>query len=389
MRIKLSQEWVDSAEYQGSGPSGTCYVWDSELPRFGIRIYPSGNKSFVVNYRNRGRRRFLTLAPTTRMSLPQARSYAEMLFFRITYLGEDPAEERKVRRSPTMRDLSERYLKEHVAIRHKPRSLKRARQAWARCVLPRLGDHPISEVRRSDILSLMTDMAETPSMANRVLGLLSSAFNLAELWEWRQEGTNPCRLVKRYKEEPRQRYLSESELNRLGVVLRRHEQDGSLRPQALAAIRLLIFTGCRSGEILTLSWAEVDFARKTLELKDSKTGRRSVILNSAALSVLEALRSKREGAYVIPGRTPDRHLSTLQTTWARLRVDAEIEDVRIHDLRHTHASFGVNNGQSLEVVGKLLGHTKILTTQRYAHLADDLLRQASEQIGSGLAASLG
>ena len=229
-------------------------------------------------------------------------------------------------------------------------------------------------------------MADTPAMANKVQTLLSKAFNLAEIWEWRPEGSNPCRHVGRFKEQSRERYLSHSELERLGEVLTRMEAERAIFPQAIAAIRLLVLTGCRSAEILKLKWTEVDLERRCLALEDSKTGRRTVMLNQDALDILDGL--PRVGPYVIPGRTPDRPLSTLQHLWKRIRAAADLEDVRIHDIRHTYASFGVNNGHNLAVVGKLLGHSKIQTTQRYAHLADDPLRKANEQIGSGLAASL-
>ena len=386
MKVRLNKRNVDEAVYKGPGG---CYLWDTELAGFGLRIYPTGRKSFVVTYRAKGRQRFYTLGAYGVVTPHQARTEALEMLGKVRR-GEDPAGDRlSAKRAPTMADLADRHIQDHATINNKARSTKRARQLWDRVILPKLGKRRVLDMERVDIAKLMTDMAETPAMANKALTLLSTAFNLAEVWGWRPEGTNPCRHVKRYKEESRERYLSESELKRLGEVLRRHEQDGTLLPQAVAAIRLLIFTGCRSAEILKLTWREVDLERKTLELTDSKTGRRSVILNTAALGVLEQLQADQEGPFVIKGRTPDRPLSALQKTWDRIRVDAAIEDVRVHDLRHTHASFGVNNGQNLAVVGKLLGHSKILTTQRYAHLADDPLRQASEQIGSGLAASLG
>ena len=386
MKIRLTRRAIDQATYHGNG---ACFLWDTHMTGFCVRIYPSGRKSYVVCYYANGRQRHYTLGQCSKMTLELARKEALKVFLEVRE-GRDPAEaRRRGNGAPTMADLAERHISEHAAIKNKPRSAKRARQIWDRCVIPKLGKRKVAEVQRADIARLMTSMAETPSMANKLLTQLSSAFNLAEVWGWRPEGTNPCRHVKRYKEESRERYLSESELRRLGEVLGRHEREGTMLPQAVAAIRLLIFTGCRSAEILNLKWDEVDFERKTLELQDSKTGRRTVILNSAALGVLDGLRANRGGEYVIPGRVPSKPLATLQKVWTQIRVEADIEDVRVHDLRHTHASFGVNHGQNLAVVGKLLGHSKIQTTQRYAHLADDPLRQASEQIGAGLAESLG
>jgi integrase len=255
-------------------------------------------------------------------------------------------------------------------------------------VLPQLGKRKVADIQRADVAQLITAMADTPPMANKVISLLSKAFNLAEIWGWRPEGTNPCRHIERFKEESRERYLSESELVRLGETLAKIESEGTTLPQAIGAIRLLILTGCRSAEILKLRWDEVDLERRCLRLSDSKTGSRTVVLNTAALQILSGLDRVAGNPHVIPGAKRGSHLSTLQRLWDRVRVEADIADVRIHDLRHTFASVGVNTGHNLSVVGKLLGHSKILTTQRYAHLADDPVRQASEQIGSTLAATL-
>ena len=386
MKVKLTKKIIDEAQYKGSGGH---YLWDTAMSAFGVRIYPSGQKAFVVSYWSKGRRRFFTLGMFGKLTLVQAREMARRVFVDVLE-GRDPsAERRQATRSPTIEHLADKYIDDHVKLNSKERSVKRARQLWDRVVIPKLGKRRVKDVERVDIANLMKSMADTPSMANKALTHLSSAFNQAEVWGWRPEGTNPCRHVKRFKEESRQRYLSESELKRLGEVLRHHELSATALPQAIAAIRLLIFTGCRSAEILKLRWDEVDFERKTLELSDSKTGRRTVVLNSAALGVLEGLERRDDNPHVIPGGKRGEPLSTLQPLWKKLRVEAEIADVRIHDLRHTHASVGVNSGQQLAVVGKLLGHSKIMTTQRYAHLADDPLRQASEEIGSGLAESLG
>ena len=383
MTSKLDQKRVESCTYQGSG---TCYIWDSELVGFGLRIYPTGNKSFVVHYRVGDKQRFLTLGSAAKMDVAQARGLATATLFRVKYLHDDPAAKRQAQRAPRVSELAEKHLSDHVAIRQKPRSLERARRVWERCVLPKIGHLPVVEVQRAHVAELMVDLASTPCMANKVLGQLSSAFNLAELWGMRPERSNPCRGVRRYAEKTRRRYLSERELGRLGRALQRHETDGGVAPQSIAAIRLLLLTGCRSAEILGLKWSEVDLDRRTLELTDSKTGRRTVYLSSAALKILQSLKSAQESEiYVIPGRIADQPLKSLQRLWEVLRVEADIEDVRIHDLRHTFASFGINGRQSLPVIGKLLGHTKISTTQRYAHLDDSSLREASEEIGADLA----
>ena len=384
MRIRLNKRSIEQAVYEGPGG---CYLWDTEMPGFGLRIYPSGRKSFVVSYSLHGRRRFFTLGAAALLTPAQARTQALEIFARVRK-GEDPSDERLAASSaPRMSDLADRHIREHAQIQNKPRSVERSRRIWDRCVLPKFGKRRVREIRRADIAQLMTSMAETKSMANKVLTLLSKAFNLAEVWGWRPEGSNPCRHIQRFREEPRERYLSESELQRLGEALDRAEQGGT-PPQKIAAVRLLILTGCRSSEILKLRWDEVDFERRCLHLSDTKTGKQTVVLNSAALKVLAGIERVDGSPYVIPGADPSRPLGSLQSFWNRLRVAADIPDVRCHDIRHLFASIGVNGGQSLAVIGKLLGHSKILTTQRYAHLADDPVREASEQIGSTLAATL-
>ena len=383
MKVRLNKRAIDEATYQGPGG---CYLWDTELSCFGVRIYPTGKKSFVVSYWSRGRRRFYTIGPYGKMTLSQAREAALEVFLRVRR-GEDPSADRlTAKQAPTVADLADRHINEHAKIKNKARSAKRNRRAWDRCILPKLGKRKVKDITRGDIAKLMTAMADTPAMANKVLTLLSKAFNLAEVWGWRPEGTNPCRHVDRFKEDSRERYLSEPELKRLGETLIDAEHEWAALPQAVAAIRLLLLTGCRSAEILGLRWDEVDFERRCLNLPDSKTGRRTVVLNTGALQILAGLERVEGNPYVIPGGKPGDHLKSLQKLWDRIRVAADIQDVRIHDLRHTYASVGVNDGHNLAVIGKLLGHTKILTTQRYAHLADDPIRQANERIGDHISA---
>ena len=385
MKSRLNKRTIDEAVYEGPG---SCYLWDTELVAFGLRIYPTGRKSFVVSYWSRGRRRFFVLGQYGKMTLHQAREAALEVFLQVRR-GEDPAGDRQAAlRAPSMTELADRHVREHSEVKKKPRNAKRDRTAWDRLILPKLGHRKVKDVTRADIAKLMTGLADTPAMANKVLSLLSKAFNLAEVWGWRHEGTNPCRHVGRYQEDSRERYLSQSELSRLGQILVEAETSWGTSPYAIAAIRLLILTGCRSAEILKLRWEDVDFERRCLHLPDSKTGKRQVVLNTQAQQILAGLERLPDNPHVIPGPKPGSHRATLQNTWNRIRREADIQDVRIHDLRHTYASYGVNGGQSLAMVGKLLGHRKVQTTMRYTHLADDPLRQAAESIGAELTAGL-
>jgi integrase len=210
--------------------------------------------------------------------------------------------------------------------------------------------------------------------------------NLAERWGLRPDGSNPCRHVERYREAKRERFLSEAELGRLGAALAAGEQSGAEEPAVVAALRLLVFTGCRMGEVLNLRWADVDLERRCLNLADSKTGARTVTLNAPALEVLAGL--ERRSEWVIPGRDPRQPLVNLAKPWGRIRDAAKLEGVRVHDLRHSFASVAAGSGHSLLIIGGLLGHRQPTTTKRYAHLSDDPLRAASEAVGERIAAAL-
>jgi len=309
LTLQLTKRAIDQATYHGPGG---CYLWDAELRGFGLRIYPSGRKSFLLTYSHKGRQRFFTLGRFGELTLQEARAEALDLLGRIRK-GEDPAGAKSTdRTAPTMAMLADRHIKEHAEIKNKARSAERDRRAWDRCILPTLGQRKVKDITRADIAKLLMDMAETPAMANKVGTLLSKAFNLAEVWGWRPEGSNPCRHVDRYQEDGRERYLADSELRRLGQVLDKAEREWETDPRALVAIRLLIFTGCRSAEILGLRWQEVDIERRCLHLPDSKTGKRTILLNSAAVAILEGLKRAKGEVFVIPGDKPGTHRSSLQ-----------------------------------------------------------------------------
>jgi len=231
-------------------------------------------------------------------------------------------------------------------------------------------------------------LRETPYQANLALALLSKMFNLAERWGLRPDGSNPGRHVERFKEHKRERFLSTAELACLGKVLTEAERYEVEPPGAIAAIRLLLFTGCRLSEILTLRWQEVDFERACLRLADSKTGAKVVHLNGPALEVLAGLEREEGNPYVILGGKPGAYLNDLEAPWQRIREGAGLPDVRLHDLRHSFASVGAGARLGLIMIGKLLGHTQAATTARYSHLDADPVKQASEVIGQRIAAAL-
>jgi len=226
-------------------------------------------------------------------------------------------------------------------------------------------------------------------MANLSLAVLSKLISWTEEQSWRANGTNPCRGIKKYREGRRERFLSQDELLRLGDALAAAEQSNSQMPSAIAAIRLLILTGARLQEILTLKWSYIDFERRLILLPDSKTGAKPIVLNNAAVAILNDIDPNSGNPYVIVGRKHGAHLVNLQKPWRTIRKVAGLDDVRIHDLRHSFASVAAASGASLPMIGKLLGHTQVQTTQRYAHLADDPLHQLNDEIGGAIAKAMG
>lgn len=384
--VKLTKRVVDAARYDRK--SGAQYVWDSLLTGFGLRLYRSGRKVFVVVYRASGVQRFLTLGRHGELTPDQARDLAAEVLLRVRQGGDPSGERQAYREAPTMADLAERYMEEHARPHKKPSSVLNDELAWKSHILPALGRRKVADITREDVARFHRSKAATPYGANRLIALLSKAFKLAEMWGWRPEYSNPCRHVQRFKEKKRQRFLSGEELNRLAATLAEVEHERTEPPAVIAAIRLLLFTGCRLGEILQLRWTEVDFDRRCLFLSDSKTGSKVVHLNSPALEVLAGIERVEGNPYVIRGKIAGTHLINLQLPWGRIRRRAGLDDLRIHDLRHSFASVAAGVGLSLPMIGRLLGHTRAETTLRYAHLADNPLRQATEQIGASIEAAM-
>jgi integrase len=364
-------------------------IWDSDLKGFGVRIKPSGSSSYLIQYRNEfGRSRRLTLGPHGRLTAEEARRIAREKLLTATQ-GRDPAEERAEKRAvSTLTVFSERYLAEYAAAQKKSGTIETDRINLRCHILPALGHLPLTAISKTDIAKLNHSMKDRPGAANRTMELLSNMMNVAERWGLRPEGSNPCRGRTRYKRGKRERFLSAKELASLGDALAEAERTGSISGPAIAAIRLLIFTGCRRGEILNLRWDEVDFENRRLHFSDSKTGPRTIPLNAPALKVLANLQVGTDNPHVIAGRLADRALVDLKRPWKKIRELAGLNDVRLHDLRHTFASVAVNSGESLYMTGKLLGHAEARTTERYAHFADDPQKAATERLGRAIEAML-
>ena len=317
--------------------------------------------------------------------MDEARKLAKEIMGQVAK-GENPAEEiSQHRMAPTVSTLCERFFQSHVMERCKPSTQGEYRRAIDLFIVPAVGSFKVVDVERKDIANLHHKFRDKPYQANRTLGVLSKMFNLAEVWGLRPDGSNPCRHVPKYREKKRERYLSQHELQRLGQVLSEAEQKGAETPFVVAAFRLLILTGCRLGEIQTLKWEYI--TPQGMELPDTKTGARRIPLPQLARDVLTSLPRTPGNPYVIEGKREGKFATDLQHPWRRIRAQAGLPDVRIHDLRHTYASNAVSSGMPIQMVGRLLGHTQLQTTMRYAHLADDPVRKAAEEnaerLGSG------
>jgi integrase len=295
----------------------------------------------------------------------------------------DPQLERRERRTAlTVRELADRFDHEHIAVHLKESTAKEYRRNLKLFILPAIGHLRITDVTRADIAKYHHDWRHRPYQANRNLEIISKMFNLAELWGLRPDGTNPRRHIKKYPEKKRERFFSASELQAPGRALRDMENERIELSSAIAAIRLLLFTGCRLSEIVRLRWEFVDLTARLLRLPNSKTGAKVVHLGQPAIELLKTVERLPKNPFVITGRNPGAHLTDLQPFWQRVRGRAGLKDARIHDLRHTFASIAVSNGQSLPMIGKLLGHTQVQTTARYAHLANDPVLPAANDISA-------
>lgn len=407
--MRLTKRVVDNLE-----ASETEYVaWDADLPGFGVRVRPSGAKSFIAVYRaGSGRKapqRKLTIASVAKITPEEARVQAKKAIGAAAG-GADPAALKSIeRKTLTIGDLIDVFLSDHVEPKRKAGTQGHYRDILNRIVRPELGTAKADKVRRAEISRLHLKWKKTPYQANRILAVVGSMYAFGGKRSLIPETINPARGIEKFPEQGRERFLSSGELEKLGAALRLAETDGIpwridegkptakhipksarrtvIDPHAAGALRLLLFSGCRLREILHLKWQEVDVERGLLFLGDSKTGRKTIVLNAPALAVLASL--PRVGSYVVPGDNADMPRSDLKRPWTMITRQAGLDGLRIHDLRHSFASFGAGGGMGLPIVGKLLGHANATTTARYAHLDADPLRRASNAIASTIAAALG
>jgi integrase len=410
--VKLNKRSIDDIPK----PDRTIIIRDDELSGFSLRVFPTGRKVFLVQYRvgggRNGRQRRVKLGVFGTITADEARTKAREILARA-HLGDDFADERdKVRESQTVAQLIDAWSRDGVLTNRRTGARRSEVNVVGEIALanhhirPLIGSRKVDSLTKGDIQRLRTQIATGESRtrrkgrkrglihvsggdgtATRTIRLLSSILSYAV--DMGLIASNPALGVKLAPGGQRHRYLSPEELRRLGAVL---DQPMNSQAAATAAtiIRLLILTGARRGEIEGLKWSEVDFQFGMLRKETSKTGAKVIPLARAALQILEDQRQWASGnqVWVFPGQKGEGHFDSLNKEWSRIRIAAGISDVRLHDLRHTYASFGAAGGVGLPLIGGILGHRQASTTQRYAHLADTPLRAAANVIAGEIAASL-
>ena len=369
--LRLDERRVDRLRTRKSAYD----VRDRELKGFGVRVLPSGAKRYFIHSQHQGRRVWKIVGQVGSIDADEARARARTLLAAIRERGN---EEDAAPSDTAFETVGDEVFRRY-ARNWKPSTLKVNRGYYRNQILPWFRGRPIGDITARDVRRWFASLHETPVAADRSAPVLSVIMRQAEVYGYRPKGTNPCTGIKRYRRQGRERFLSTAEIRRLGEVLVRHEAD---HPQAVAIVRLLLLTGCRTGEIVTLQWT---FYREgKLFLPDSKTGPRTIWLSSAARAILGVL--PRSAVWVFPSPRTDSCLTAavVYPVWYRVRAEADLCDVRLHDLRHTYASMALARGETVLAIGRLLGHRDPATTLKYIHLADSMVREAVDTVGAAL-----
>lgn len=377
---------------------GSTVLWDDKVAGFGLRVSQGGTRSFILNYRAHGRERRMTLGRFPTWSVGKARDEAK-LKRRTVDAGEDPMAQRHAnRQAPAVEDVWERFRRDYLP-NNRPSTRASYENIWDLHIRPSLGKLKAAGVTTDDVEAMHRKIArKAPYRANRAVALLSRMFNLARRWGWVAD--NPCRGVERTPERRRARYLAPQELERLlaaleefpyverirkaggGSRLRRRKEPRGDRLQSANAIRLLLLTGARRNEVLGARWEQFDLDAgvwiKPGATTKQKTDHR-IPLSSVARELLKGMKESNPGPWLFPSGSG--HQKDLKYAWRSICESADLEGVRLHDLRHSYASLLASRGSSLPIIGALLGHTQAATTARYTHLLDDPLREATEHVG--------
>ncbi len=374
---KITQRFADTVK---APEHGNQVYWDDDITGFGFRITAKGSRAFVLRYVINRRERRYTIGKYPSWKVSRARDRAKTLIGLVAEGKDILGSKIELRDAPTVKDLADNYLKRHARPHKRPNSVANDESMLNTYVLPAWKTKKVSSITRRDIENLQRRLSNRPYRANRVLALCSKMFSLAVDWGWIER--NPVRGIKKFPEEKRTRWLKPDELKRLIAAL-----DKCPQQRAANVVRLLLLTGARVGEVFQMEWQHLDletgvWTKPSAHTKQKKT--EHVPLSEPAVDLLKGLKKKalKNAVYVFPGDRKGKPLDNIRRSWEWVRNEAKLTGVRIHDLRHTYASYLVSSGLSLEIVGRLLGHTQAATTMRYAHLADDPLREATERMGS-------
>ena len=344
-------------------------IRDSELKGFGVRVLPTGGKRFFIHSQHEGRRIWKTVGDVGSIGLDEARRQATELLAAVRR-DEPPALPEERLFEVVAEEVFDRYG------RHwKPGTVKVNRNYLRSTILPRFRGRNIADITKQDVQGWFASLRATPVAADRSAPILSVIMRQAELYGYRPEGSNPCTGIRRYRRKGRERFLSGQELHRLAQVLDSHE---ARHPRNTAFVRLLLLTGCRKSEIGTLQWS--DYREGRLFLRDGKTGPRTVWLSSPARAVLDGFPRRGKWVFPSPQRQGPVSMTIFETFWRRVREEAGIGDVRLHDCRHSYASIAIMQGESVTTTARLLGHNDAQTTLKYAHLSDRSVREAADAL---------
>jgi integrase len=373
--LGLTKRAIDAAEYGGDGNSQDVR-YDDQLPGFGLRIYPSGTKSFVLRYRTKsGRLRFQTLGRYGVLTLKQARDEARAILGEVAQGGDPAAEKKSAAEELFFAEYSDLYLERHAKLRKK--TWKEDERRIGKHLLPRWKSHALEEISRADVAKLHAEIGkDAPYEANRVLALVGVMFSLAEDWGFVPEThPNPTAKIRPFREKSRERYVKPAEMP---ALLEAISEEPS--PYVRAIPWLYLLTGLRKSELLQAKWEDLDVERRELRIPETKAGRPHVVpLSEPAFEFLTSLPREQSNPYLFPGRKKGQPLSDITKPWRRVREKSGLEDIRLHDLRRTVGSWMAISGASLPLIGKVLNHSDPSTTAVYARLAENSARNALER----------
>ncbi len=371
--MKLTKKFIDIQVFNGKAQH---IIWDDEVPGFGVRLYSTGKKSFVLSYRDNKRKSIMTIGSCSVLTLDRARKDAREKLVGLNN-GINPLQERQQeRQGKLVKDLCAAYIERHAANKKSGRDdITRIN----RFIIPEWGNLIATNIKRADVAALHSKLGKHGQyQANRVYSLISKMFNLARVWGFvPEEHVNPCFGIEKFKEEKRDRFVSHEEFPKLAEAINKE-----LNPHVIAAIWLYLLTGVRKDELLSLKWSDINLERKELKLTDTKNGKAHYLpLSNAAIEILNQTPRLEDNSYVIVGLNPGCHLVNIDKPWQRIRRGAGLEDVRLHDLRRTVGSWLAQSGNSLHLIGKVLNHSNQSTTAIYSRFGQDNVRDALEQHG--------